>query len=153
MEHPRERVLRRVPEGAGEPAGEHRRGPREHVRLHGRAGHVAAADLHGLLRGHAARDARNENPANYTAAQFTTSAWYNNLSMYSPSLTGIAGTGTNGLQNGLGLGTSLDVNRQAAGLPINFFMANPAIAQGSAYLESTAGNTRFNALQIDLAGG
>ena len=33
-------------------------------------------------------DARNQNPANYTAAQFTNSNWYNQLSMYSPGLIG-----------------------------------------------------------------
>ena len=51
----RERLLRRVPEGAGQPPREHRRGTRQHLRLHGRAGHVAAPDLHGLLPGHSAR--------------------------------------------------------------------------------------------------
>ena len=46
----RERVRRRVPEGAGQPAGEHRGRPRHHLRLHRRAGHVAAADLPGVLQ-------------------------------------------------------------------------------------------------------
>jgi hypothetical protein len=95
-------------------------------------------------------DARNQNPANYTASQFSTASWYNQLSLYNPNLTGMAGTGTSGLQNGLGLGTGLDVNRQAAGLPANFFMANPAIAQGNAFMEVNGGNTRFNAMQIDV---
>jgi hypothetical protein len=95
-------------------------------------------------------DSRNQVAANYTASQFTTANWYNQLSLYNPNLTGMAGTGTNGLQNGLGLGTSLDVNRQAAGLPANFFMANPTIAQGSAFLEVNGGNSRFNALQVDV---
>ena len=38
-------------------------------------------------------DARNQNPANYTATQFTNSNWYNQLSLYNPNLTGMAGTG------------------------------------------------------------
>jgi hypothetical protein len=42
------------------------------------------------------------------------------------------------------------VNRQAAGLPANFFMANPAIAQGSAFLEVNGGNRKFNAMQVDI---
>jgi len=95
-------------------------------------------------------DARNKDAANYTAAQFTNSSWYNQLSMYSPGLIGIAGSGTNGLSNGLGLGTGLDVNRKAAGLPANFFMPNPALAQGHAYLEVNGGNRKFNALQVDV---
>jgi hypothetical protein len=102
------------------------------------------------LQGIPLNDPRNQNPANYTATQFTNSSWYNNLSMYSPNMTSIAGPGTNGLSNGLGLGTGLDVNRQAAGLPANFFMPNPALAQGHSYLEVNGGNRKFNAMQVDL---
>ena len=96
------------------------------------------------------KDAKNQVAANYTSANYKSSTWYNSLNMYSPSPTGIAGTGTSGLQNAIGTGTGLDANRVAAGLPINFFMANPALAQGSAFLETTSGNTRFNAIQADL---
>jgi hypothetical protein len=35
-------------------------------------------------------------------------------------------------------------------LPINFFMPNPTVAQGNAYLETNGGNTRYNAMQIEL---
>jgi hypothetical protein len=45
---------------------------------------------------------------------------------------------------------ALDANRAAAGLPANFFMANPALRTASSMLETTAGNTRYNALQIEL---
>ena len=99
----------------------------------------------------------NQNPANYTSANYRNSSWYNNLAMYqnvtnvnSSPFTNIAGTGTSGLQNGIGTGTGFDANRIAAGLPINFFQANPALAQGNAYLETNGGNTRYNALQIEL---
>jgi len=95
-------------------------------------------------------DARNKNPAQYTSANFSNSNWYNQLSLYNPGLVGMAGTGTNGLSNGLGLGTGLDVNRQAAGLPANFILPNPTLAQGHAYMEVNGGNTRFNALQVDV---
>ena len=60
------------------------------------------------------------------------------------------GTGTSGFQNGIGTGTGLDANRVAAGLPINFFMPNPTVAQGNAYLETTGGKTQFNSLQFEL---
>lgn len=102
------------------------------------------------------KDAKNQVAANYTSANYKSSSWYNSLNMYSPNMTnssgssGIAGWGSSGLQNGIGSGTGLDANRIAAGLPINFFMANPAVAQGSSYLETTVGNTRFNALQVDM---
>jgi len=103
----------------------------------------------------------NTVPASYTSANYRSSAWYNSLSMYSPNLvnstgsSGIAGWGASGLQSGIGTcgtpaQTGLDCNRIAAGLPINFFIANPAVAQGAAWLETTAGNTRFNAIQVEL---
>ena len=44
-EHRRERVPRRVPRRAAEPAGEHCRGPWQHVRLYRRSRHLTAADL------------------------------------------------------------------------------------------------------------
>ncbi len=93
----------------------------------------------------------NGNPANYTHANFRSSAWYNNLGMYQAStttnsaLTGIAGTGTSGLQN-----SSFAANAAAAGLPLNFFQANPAVAQGSANLRMNAGSRRYDGLQIEL---
>lgn len=103
-----------------------------------------------------ADSASNGNPANYTSANYRASSWYNNLVMYQNStaqnsaFTAIAGTGTSGLQNGIGTGSGLDANRVKAGLPINFFMPNPAVAQGNAYLETNGGNTRYNAMQIEL---
>ncbi len=93
----------------------------------------------------------NQDPAMYASvSQFSNSSWYGNLSMYSPNVTGMTGTGVNGFQNGIGTGTGLDANRIAAGLPINFFMANPAVAQGNAQLDVNGGNTRFNSVQIEL---
>ena len=116
----------------------------------GAAGTAPLPIFMAYLQGIPLNDVRNQNPASYTATQFTNSSWYNNLSMHSPGLISIASTGTNGLQNGLGLGTGLDVNRQAAGLPANFFMPNPALAQGHAYLEVNGGNRKFNAMQVDV---
>ena len=92
----------------------------------------------------------NQNPAKYTSSIFRSSSWYNNLRMYSPGITSIAGTGSSGLQNGIGTGTGRDANRIKAGLPVNFFIANPSVGLGSAYLETTSGNTRFNSIQLEL---
>jgi hypothetical protein len=75
---------------------------------------------------------------------------YQNSTSINSQFTGIAGTGSSGLQNGIGTGTGLDANRVKAGLPINFFMPNPAVAQGNAYMETNGGNTRYNAMQIEL---
>jgi hypothetical protein len=91
-------------------------------------------------------DARNQNPTNYTHANFAQSAWYNSLSMYNPALTTISGLGTSGLQS-----TAFQANAAAAGLPLNFFRANPAIGSGgSAILYAQGGNRLFNSIQIEL---
>jgi hypothetical protein len=96
-------------------------------------------------------DSRNQNPANYTSANFKSSSWYNNLGMYQASttinsaMTNIAGTGTSGLQN-----SGFAANASAAGLPLNFFQANPAVAQGSANIRLNGGSRRYDGLQIEL---
>ncbi|MEW5984747.1 MAG: carboxypeptidase regulatory-like domain-containing protein [Acidobacteriota bacterium] len=90
-------------------------------------------------------DARNQTPTTYTSANYRSSSWYNQLAIYNPSLTGIAGTGTSGLQN-----SARAANAAAAGLPANFFQANPSVYQSSAQLQMNGGNTRYNAIQVDL---
>jgi hypothetical protein len=121
------------------------------------------------LQGIPLNDARNQVAANYTASQFKSSSWNTALSMYNPYLTGsssslgitngIAGTGSTGLQYGIGTCAGnasssacrgFDANRIKAGVPTNFFIPNPAVAQGNAYLETTGGNTRYNAVQVEL---
>jgi hypothetical protein len=87
----------------------------------------------------------NRNPASYTNSLFSNANWYNQLSMYSPNMTGIAGTGTSGLQN-----SARAANAAAAGLPANFFYANPTVAQANANLRMYGGNTRYQALQLEI---
>ncbi len=97
-------------------------------------------------------DARNQNPASYTHANFRASAWYNSLAYYNnnsntPLISTIAGTGTSGLQN-----PSYAANALAAGLPANFFQANPAVYQAgtATRFRKNGGNTRYDALQLEL---
>jgi hypothetical protein len=90
-------------------------------------------------------DARNQNAANYTSANFSNSAWYNQLAIYNAAITGIAGTGTNGLQN-----SARAANAATAGLPANFFMANPSVNQSSANIRENGGKTRYDALQLEV---
>jgi hypothetical protein len=97
------------------------------------------------LQGIPLNDARNQNPANYTASQFKNSAWYNSLSMYNPALTTIAGTGTSGLQN-----ASFKANATAAQLPANFFVANPDTYQSSTNLTVNGGTETYHGLQFDF---
>ncbi|HSK09459.1 MAG TPA: hypothetical protein VK911_07775, partial [Vicinamibacterales bacterium] len=85
------------------------------------------------------------DPSKYTASQFSSSAWYNSLSPYNPNISTITGTGTSGLQS-----TSFTANMAKAGLPRNFWVANPDVAQGDARLTYNAGNTRYDGLQFDM---
>jgi hypothetical protein len=90
-------------------------------------------------------DARNQNPASYTSGNFSNSSWYNQLATYNPNLTGISGFGTSGLQN-----SAREANAQAAGLPANFFIANPTSWDGGAWLRMNGGKTTYDSLQIEL---
>ena len=105
-------------------------------------------------------DTRNQDPANYATsasssactastpnylACFKNSSWYNYLAVYNPYITSMAGTGTSGLQN-----SGFAANAAKAGLPANFFQANPSIYQGGSYLLTNGGNTRYNSLQFEL---
>jgi hypothetical protein len=90
-------------------------------------------------------DARNQNPASYTHANFRNSAWYNPMAIYNPNITGVAGTGTSGLQN-----PSFYANAAAAGLPANFFMANPASYAGGSFMRMNGGRTKYDSVQLEL---
>jgi hypothetical protein len=79
------------------------------------------------------------NPAQYTATQYTNSAFYARLSEIEPNVAGAA--------------TALDtaafrVNALAAGLAPNFFMMNPS-ASGTFIVQDREG-TRYNSLQMEL---
>jgi hypothetical protein len=93
-------------------------------------------------------DARNAVASNYTASYFSNSSYYNQLNMYSPSWTTLAGTGSAGFNNPTN--ATFVANAAAAGLPANFFIANPAVEQGAAYLETYGGDTKYNSIQIEL---
>jgi hypothetical protein len=90
-------------------------------------------------------NAANQDPANYTSGNYSSSSWYNQLAIYNPNLTGIAGTGTSGLQN-----SSRNANAIAAGLPANFFQVSPDVKEGGSWLKTMGGRTMYNALQLEL---
>ncbi len=119
---------------------------------------IFMAYLKGIPLANTSATGGNQDPAQYAAvSQFSNSTWYNRLSQYDPSVDGMLGTSSSGLNYGIGTGAAgtYDVNRIAAGLPVNFFMPNPALpgstgTNGTAYLDRTTGNTRYNAITIDL---
>ena len=115
-------------QGAGEPAGQHRRRPRRDVRLHGRAGHVAAADLPGVLQRAAARQRRQRGglhghqldqrdvprlPGGAEPEPVRASRRHATRPTASSATRRSAPT------------------RVAAGLPANFFLANPDVLGGA----------------------
>jgi hypothetical protein len=79
------------------------------------------------------------NPARYTAAQYTNTTFLNRFSIFEPDVTGAAGA----------LDTvAFRVNGLAAGLPVNFFVMNPAV--GNVNMMMDGGGTKYNSIQTEL---
>ncbi len=83
------------------------------------------------------------NAALYTSANFASQTYYNLLSVWNPQVFTAAGTGGAGL-NGV---ASLRANAIAAGLPRNFWVANPD-ALGGAIVRGNGGFTKYNSMQV-----
>ena len=96
--------------------------------------------------------ANASNPALYTASNFSSPTFYNLLSLYNPQVFTAAGTGGSGLNGS----ATLRANALAAGLPRNFWVANPDVL-GGAEVMGNVGFTKYNAMQLQyrrrLSGG
>jgi hypothetical protein len=90
-------------------------------------------------------DPRNQDPANYTASQFRTASFYDSLSLYRPVMSNITSAGSVGLQY-----VGLLANRQKAGLPANFWIANLDVQTGGAYITYNGGTTGYDGLQVEV---
>ena len=90
-------------------------------------------------------DPRNQDAASYTASQFRSASFFDSLSPYYPQMTNITSTGSVGLQY-----VGLEDNRRKAGLPANFWIANPTLLTGAAYLMYNGGPTGYDGLQLEL---
>ena len=90
-------------------------------------------------------DARNQDPANYAASQFRTASFYDSLSLYRPVLSNITSAGSVGLQY-----VGLLPNRQQAGLPDNFWIANPDDITGGSYITYNGGTAGYDGLQVEV---
>ena len=149
-----ERVRRRVPEGAGQPAGEHRRRPRHHVRVHRRSGHVAAADIR-WRSSSGVPAAQAGDPTKYTSTQWTNSTNLGFLAAMNPNPFGFASTNTT---TGFIGNSTFRNNAVAAGIPANYFVANPDVigpttgtgAFSGANLTTNVGGTHANSVQMEL---
>jgi hypothetical protein len=82
---------------------------------------------------------RAADPTAYTSTNFSNSAWTGHLGYYEPDPQDAA--------NDLHANTTFRANALTAGLPANFFVLNPAVANTS-ITRSLAG-TKYDALQLD----
>ena len=123
---------------------QYRRRPRQHVRLHGRAGHLAAADLPRLLQRRRRVGAGNTGEL-HAARTGPTRTFLGYLAKYNPTPYNFANTGTDRL---IGNATFRS-NALTAGLPANFFQANPDLI-GGANIVGNGGATYYNSLQLEL---
>ncbi len=85
------------------------------------------------------------NSALYTSANFTNATFLGFLAPLNPNPLGFASNnGTNGLYGN----ATFRNNAVTAGLPANFFVANPAVS--NSFLRSNLDDTKYNSLQVEL---
>jgi hypothetical protein len=88
-------------------------------------------------------------PGSYTSSLFANAGFVNPLAANSPNPFAPASASTSGTATGLYADPTRRANALAAGLPANFFIANPGL-QGGANFTGNGGYSRYDALQIDL---
>jgi hypothetical protein len=87
------------------------------------------------------------NPANYTSSNFRNSTFYNPLATHNPNPFA-AGAASNNVNTGLFGNATFIANMRAAGLPANFWVANPDVL--NANIRSNGERTYYNSLQLEL---
>jgi hypothetical protein len=85
------------------------------------------------------------NTAAYTGANWTNTTFLNFLAERNPNPFGFASEGTNGLMGN----ATLRNNAANAGLPANYFVANPDLL-GGAFILSNIGESKYNSMQFEL---
>jgi hypothetical protein len=85
------------------------------------------------------------NPALYTGTNWTSATFLNFLAARNPNPFGFASAGTNGLMGN----ATLRANAAAAGIPANYFVANPDLL-GGAFILSNIGESKYNSMQVEL---
>jgi hypothetical protein len=85
------------------------------------------------------------NTAAYTGTNWTNQTFLNFLAARNPNPFGFASAGTSGLMGNAGL----RANAAAAGIPANFFVANPDLL-GGAFITSNIGESKYDSLQVEL---
>ena len=85
------------------------------------------------------------NSALYTGGNWTNQTFLNFLAARNPNPFGFASAGNNGL---LGSAT-FRTNAANAGIPANYFVANPDLL-GGAFVSTNIGSTKYDSLQVEL---
>ncbi len=85
------------------------------------------------------------NPALYTGANWTNATFLGFLAARNPNPFGFASANNNGLMGN----ATLRANAATAGIPANFFVANPDLL-GGAFVTSNIGKTKYDSLQLEL---
>jgi hypothetical protein len=85
------------------------------------------------------------NPALYTGTNWTSATFLNFLAERNPNPFGFANAGANGLMGN----ATLRNNAAAAGVPANFFVANPDLL-GGALLLTNSGESKYDSLQLEF---
>ncbi|HEY7287272.1 MAG TPA: TonB-dependent receptor, partial [Vicinamibacterales bacterium] len=96
-----------------------------------------------FFNGQAAAQAGNASA--YAGGNWTNATFLGFLAARNPNPFGFASAGTNGLMGN----ATLRANAAAAGLPANFFIANPDLL-GGAFVTSNIGKTKYDSLQVEL---
>ncbi len=86
------------------------------------------------------------NAALYTGANWTSATYLGFLAARNPNPWGFTATGANGLVGN----TTLRSNAVAAGLPANFFVANPDMLGGANLTTNTGAGTRAHSMQFEF---
>ena len=109
-------------------------------------GQPGTAPLPTFLAFFNAQNAANAgNTAAYTGTNWTSSTFLAFLAERNPNPFGFASAGTNGLMGN----ATLRANAAAAGVPANFFVANPDLL-GGAFLLTNVGQSKYDSLQVEL---
>jgi len=88
---------------------------------------------------------QSNNSALYTGTNWTNQAFLNFLAARNPNPFGFASAGNNGLMGSAAFRT----NAANAGVPANYFVANPDLL-GGAFVSTNIGATKYDSLQLEL---
>jgi outer membrane receptor protein involved in Fe transport len=85
------------------------------------------------------------NASAYTGANWTNATFLNFLAERNPNPFGFANAGNNGLMGS----ATFRANAATAGIPANYFVANPDLL-GGAFLLTNSGESKYNSMQVEL---